>query len=103
MTDNTMRAAALKCSVCRGRGKVDDPPWGVTTCYDCNGSGRPDYADISAALAAARTEGFKAGMAEAASICRAIYEEGEDDEAKTAVDSCIAEIVIRAEIGKEAT
>ena len=28
-----------KCKGCFGRGKVDNPPWGIVACPECDGSG----------------------------------------------------------------
>lgn len=27
------------CTNCHGRGKLDDPPWGIVTCLECRGTG----------------------------------------------------------------
>lgn len=35
---NRLRRAGI-CDACYGRGYYDNPPWGITPCDDCHGSG----------------------------------------------------------------
>ena len=99
MTDNTMRAAALK-PVARAwmqNGKMVNalPYWHEWTDYE-RAHWEPkgfSYAPLYNAdqLAAARAEGYKAGMEKAAEICHQNYGNG--------AWNCM--LAIRAEIGKE--